>query len=137
MNLHYQTVSEGDKIPSIKKEPVTQLQLIRYAGASGDFNPIHTIPDYAKEAGLDGTIAHGMLTMGMLGQMISGWVGVLPVVKYGVGFKAMTKLGDVLTASGEVTKKYETDDGRFIDCAVQIADEQDEVKVEGKVTIKL
>ncbi|MBT3273369.1 MAG: dehydratase [Spirochaetales bacterium] len=137
MNINFQTVSEGDKIPALKKEPITQLQLVKYAGASGDFNPIHTVPEYAKEAGLDGTIAHGMLVMGMLGQMISGWVGVKPVVKYGVSFRAMTKPGDILTATGEVKKKYEKDGSNFIDCTVRIADEQDEVKVEGKVSVKL
>ena len=136
MTFSYSAIQEGGKIPSVKKAPVTQLQLIRYAGASGDFNQIHTVPQYAKEAGLDGTIAHGMLIMGMLGQMVSGWVGVKPVVKYGVSFKAMTKLGDVLKATGEVTKKYEKDGQKLIDCAVRIADEEGEVKVEGKVTLR-
>ena len=137
MNINFQTVNVGDTIPSVKKDPITQLQLVKYAGASGDFNPIHTIPDYAKEAGLEGTIAHGMLVMGMLGQMVSGWVGVKPVVKYSVSFRAMTNLGDALTATGEVTKKYEKDGERFINCDVSIADEKAEVKVDGKVTIKL
>lgn len=136
MNYSYDAINEGDKIPKVKKDPVTQLQLIRYAGASGDFNPIHTIPDYAKEAGLEGTIAHGMLIMGMLGQMISGWVGVAPVVKYGVSFRAITNIGDVLTATGEVTRKYEKDGEKLADCSVSIADENGEVKVDGKVTLR-
>lgn len=136
MNFSYDAISVGDKIPRVKKAPITQIQLIRYAGASGDFNPIHTVPEYAKEAGLDGTIAHGMLVMGMLGQMVSGWVGITPVVKYGVSFRAMTNLGDVLIATGEVAKKYEKDGQKLIDCNVSIADEQGEVKVDGKVTLK-
>lgn len=136
MFLTYDSISEGDKVPSLKKDPVTQTQLVRYAGASGDFNPIHTVPDYAKEAGLDGTIAHGMLVMGMLGQMISGWVGVKLVTKYGVSFKGMTKPGDILTATGEVTKKYESDGKKLADLSVRIADEEGEVKVEGKVTLR-
>ena len=136
MNLGYDTISVGDKIPSVKKDPITQVQLIRYAGASGDFNPIHTVPAYAKEASLDGTIAHGMLVMGMLGQMISGWVGVKPVVKYGVSFRAMTNLGDVLIATGEIAKKYEKDGQKLVDCTISIADKQGEVKVDGKVTLR-
>ena len=110
MSIKYDSINEGDQLPSITKDPVTQTQLVRYSGASGDFNPIHTVPEYAKEAGLDGTIAHGMLIMGMLGQMISQWVGVAPVRKYGVSFKGMTLPGDVLTASGEVKRKREADD---------------------------
>jgi acyl dehydratase len=136
MNFTYNDINEGDKIPPVKKDPITQIQLIRYAGASGDFNPIHTIPQYAKDAGLNGTIAHGMLVMGMLGQMISGWVGVKPVAKYGVSFRAITNLGDVLTATGEVTKKYEKDGEKLADCNVSIADEKGEVKVDGKVTLR-
>ena len=136
MFLSYNSIAEGDKIPPVKKDRITQVQLVRYAGASGDFNPIHTVEAYAKEAGLDGTIAHGMLIMGMLGQMISGWVGVKPVAKYGVSFKAMTKPGDKLTATGEVARKYESEGKKLADLSVRIADEQGEVKVEGKVTLR-
>ena len=136
MNLSYDAINVGDSIPSVKKDPITQIQLIRYAGASGDFNPIHTVPEYAKEAGLDGTIAHGMLVMGMLGQMISGWVGIKPVVKYSVSFRAMTNLGDALIATGEIAKKYEKDGRKLADCNVRIADDKGEVKVDGKVTLR-
>ena len=69
--LNYDNIAEGFELPSLTKEPITQVQLIKYAGASGDFNQIHTVPEYAKKAGLDGTITHGMLIMGILGQMIS------------------------------------------------------------------
>jgi acyl dehydratase len=136
MEFSHDAINEGDKIPPVKKDPITQIQLVRYSGASGDFNPIHTVPEYAKEAGLNGTIAHGMLVMGMLGQMITGWVGVKPVVKYGVSFRAITNIGDVLTATGEVTKKYEKDGRKLADCNVRIADESGEVKVDGKVTLR-
>ena len=136
MFLNYDSIAVGDPVPPLKKDPITQSRLVRYAGASGDFNPIHTVPEYAREAGLDGTIAHGMLIMGMLGQMVSGWVGVKQVAKYGVSFKGMTRPGDKLTATGEVTKKYESDGVKLADLSVRIADEQGEVKVEGKVTLR-
>ena len=137
MELRFDSISEGDQIPSITKDPITQTQLVRYSGASGDFNPIHTVPEYAREAGLDGTIAHGMLIMGILGQMISAWAGVRAVKKYGVSFKGMTKPGDVLTASGEVKKKYEKEGENLIDCSVKIEDQSGDLKVEGKVTVAL
>ena len=136
MFIDYDSLSAGDAIPALKKEPVTQVQLVKYAGASRDFNPIHTVPEYAKAAGLDGTIAHGMLIMGMLAQMISNWIGVKPVVKYGVSFKAMTKPGDVLTATGEVAKKYVLDGKKMADISVRIADAQGEVKVDGKASLQ-
>jgi acyl dehydratase len=136
MNFNYETINEGDKLPELKKAPITQVQLVRYAGAAGDCNPIHTVPDYAREAGLDGTIAHGMLVMGMLGQLVSDWAGVKNVVKFGVSFKSMTKPGDVLRAKGEIKKKYEKDGAKFADCALQIEDEKGDVKVEGKATVR-
>ena len=136
MFLDYDSIAEGDAIPSLKKKPITQVQLVRYAGAAGDFNPIHLVPSYAMEAGLEGTIAHGMLVMGMLAQMISNWVGVKPVTKYGVSFRAMTKPGNVLTATGEVTKKYTVENKKFLDLNVRIADEKGEVKVDGRATLR-
>ncbi len=132
----FDKINEGDTLPSITNEPITRIQLVKYAGASGDFNPIHTIPEYAKEAGLHDTIAHGMLIMGILGRMISGYAGISAVTKYNVQFKSMTNIGDILTSKGEVKKKYENETGRFIDCKVIVEDQKGEAKLEGKVTIK-
>ena len=63
------TIQIGETINSIKLPPVSRIDLIKYAGASGDFNPIHTIDDEAKSTGLPGVIAHGMWTMGNLGKL--------------------------------------------------------------------
>lgn len=132
----FEEIYEGFELPSLTKEPITKVQLVRYAGASGDFNQIHTVEEYAKEAGLDGVIAHGMLVMGILGQMITNWAGVKNVTKYSVNFKAITKPGDILTAKGSVTRKYETEEGKFVDCKLQVEDQKGEVKVSGKCTVK-
>ncbi len=134
MSVVFDSVNTGDKLPELTKEPVTQLQMIRYAGASGDFNLIHTIEKHAREAGLEGTIAHGMLIMGMLGQMISSWAGIGNVVKYGASFKGMTRPGDILTARGEVTRKVE--EGKLITCKVWMEDQNGDKKIEGKTTIR-
>lgn len=134
--IDFDSLNVGDTLPELTKEPITQLQLIRYAGASGDFNQIHTVEKYAKEAGLDGTIAHGMLVMGMLGQMITNYAGVGNVKKYGVSFKAMTKPGDVLTASAVVKKKYEENGEKLVACKVSIADQTGDVKADGKAILK-
>ena len=134
--LDYDKINEGDELPSLTKEPITQIQLIRYAGASGDFNQIHTIPEYAKEAGLNGTIVHGMLVMGILGQMISSWAGINAVKEYSVSFKAITNIRDVLTAKGVVKRKYQDENGKFVSCKVYVEDQNGEVKVSGKTIIK-
>jgi acyl dehydratase len=136
MSIVFDSINEGDELPCLTKPEITQLQLIKYAGASGDFNPIHTIPDKAREAGLDGTIAHGMLVMGILGQMISDWAGVKNVVKFSVSFKAITRPGDILSAKGTVKRKYEENGKKLLDCAVCVCDAKGEIKVEGKVTVR-
>ncbi|MCC6904242.1 MAG: dehydratase, partial [Anaerolineae bacterium] len=79
-------------------------------GASGDFNPIHTVPEVAQSVGLDGIIAHGMLIMGFAGQMLSDWAGPRSLRRFKVRFNGMTKPGELVICSGKVTKK--TNDGQ-------------------------
>ena len=64
----------GDRFV-LTSEPITTRQLVMYAGASGDFNPIHYDQDYARSAGLGGVIAHGMLTMAIAGRCVTDWAG--------------------------------------------------------------
>ncbi len=134
--LKYEDINEGMELTSLTKEPITQVQLVRYAGASGDFNQIHTVPEYAKEAGLPGTITHGMLIAGILGQMVSNNFAINQIKNYSVNFKAISKPGDILTAKGSVKKRYENENGKLIDCKIFVEDQNGEVKVEGKVTVK-
>jgi acyl dehydratase len=76
----------GQEIGS-KEFLLTRDSLVRYAGASGDFNPIHYRDDFAKSVGLDGVLAHGMLTMGVAVQVVADWVGDAgKIIDYGVRF---------------------------------------------------
>jgi acyl dehydratase len=92
----------GEELEPLVKEPVTRLQLVKYAGASGDFNPIHWDPERAAEMGLGGVIAHGMLSMGFLGQYVAGVAGPEYVRRLNVRFGAMVRPDDVLTCKGTV-----------------------------------
>jgi acyl dehydratase len=84
-------------------ETIDRLQLIRYAGASGDFNPIHWDDAAARSVGLPGVIAHGMLSMGIAARMVAGWAGDPAAIKrLRVRFSAMILPGQTLTARGEV-----------------------------------
>ncbi|MGH3685081.1 MAG: MaoC/PaaZ C-terminal domain-containing protein [Pseudonocardiaceae bacterium] len=67
-------VAEGDELPGLRVR-VTRAGLVRYAGASGDFNPIHWNEREAREVGLPGVIAHGMLTMALAGRLVTTWAG--------------------------------------------------------------
>ncbi len=84
--------------------PVTRLQLIRYAGASGDFNPIHTIDRAAEEAGLPGVIAHGMLTMASAGRLFSPYLDAGFPQRFEARFVGMVLVGDSLTTSARIVE---------------------------------
>ena len=96
---------------------VTRADLVRYAGASGDFNPIHWSDRVATSVGLPGVIAHGMLTMALAGEALAAWLGdPTKIVEYGVNFTNPVLIPDdeegaELVVEGLV--KRQTDDGLF------------------------
>jgi len=104
-------VQVGDALPEVA-DTIERLDLIRYAGASGDFNPIHWSDEIARAVGLPGVIAHGMYSMAVAARMVSGWAGDPAAIKrLKVRFSAMIEPGQTLTAKGEVA---EVDDGRVL-----------------------
>lgn len=109
----------------LQKEEVTHQQLVKYAGASGDFNQIHTVVPYAEEAGLGGVIAHGMLIMGFVGQAIGEWLSTDDLAKFSVRFRAMTKPGEKISVVGRIVDENED---RWI-CEAEAVNEGGEVKV--------
>jgi acyl dehydratase len=129
--VYYEDVQVGDAIPKLVKSPVSQLQLVRYAGASGDFNPLHTDPKFGELAGTGGIIAHGMLIMGFVGQMLSDYVGPTALRKFDVHFKGMTRIDDVITCTGTITEKHEVENEGHITGKVRATDQKGDVKVTG------
>ncbi|MGX1193659.1 MaoC/PaaZ C-terminal domain-containing protein [Metabacillus sp. SLBN-84] len=122
----------GAKIGSITLPPVDRLTLIKYAGASGDYNPIHTIDEEAEKAGLPGIIAHGMWTMGSLGKLFSPYLGEWFMEDYSVRFKGMVFLGDVLTLEA-AAEEMNGDTASFL---VSARNQNGEEVVSGKVRMK-
>lgn len=133
--LTFSELEVKKEIHRIRKDPVTQMQLVRYAGASGDFNPIHNDRDFAQEQGLDGTIAHGMLIMGMLGQLLTEISDPSFVKNLEVKFANMTKPGESLELSASVKKLEESNDGNFAIVAVQASGPEGDVKAKGEAKI--
>jgi acyl dehydratase len=136
MSIKFDDFNVKDEIPSLDKGTVTHNQIIRYAGASGDFNPIHNDPEFAKSVGLDGTIAHGMLIMGLVGHLVSDWAGVDRVKGFKVAFKAMTLPGEKIICKGKVKKKKEENGEKLIILAVTAENDSGEVKVSGDAVIR-
>jgi acyl dehydratase len=106
-------VAAGQELAPLVKPPITQEQLRRYAEASGDFNPIHLDEQAAHRVGLDGVIAHGMLSMAFLGQFVNQQIAGIPgarLERLRVRFMDMVRLGDTLTCHGVVKSKTIDDD---------------------------
>lgn len=101
-------IDVGETLQPIRLKPVSRLDLIKYAGASGDFNPIHTVDEEAQNAGLPGIIAHGMWTMGNLAKLFTPYFDQGFIQNYMIRFKGMVFLGDIISLKATLIKK-ETD----------------------------
>ncbi|MFE4706928.1 MaoC/PaaZ C-terminal domain-containing protein [Peribacillus simplex] len=122
----------GYQFEPINKEEITHTQLVRYAGASGDFNQIHTVVPYAVEAGLGGVIGHGMLIMGFVGQAIGQWFPIDNLAKFSVRFMAMNIPGERISVVGRIVDETEE---RWI-CEAKALNEDGEVKVSAAFEVK-
>lgn len=98
------TLKVGDTHEAVVIEKVNRSHIVKYAGASGDFNPLHHDDTAAQGmAGYPSVFAHGMLSMGLTGRMLTDWLGPVALKKYGVRFTKQVWPGDTLTAKAEVT----------------------------------
>lgn len=128
--LYFQNIHIGDDIPALVKKPVSKVQLVRYAGASGDFNPLHTDPEVGKAVGI-GQIAHGMLIMGFVGEAVTNWVPKKYLRKLSVRFAGMTRPDDVITVTGKVTDKKQENGRNVFRGEVLAKNQKDEVVISG------
>ena len=98
-------LAAGQTFETVVVEDLKRTQIVQYAGASGDYNPLHTDEIYAtKIAGYPSVFAHGMLTMGLTGQAIAGLVGTESLLRFGVRFTAQVWPGDTLTVRSSVVR---------------------------------
>ncbi|MCB5907949.1 MaoC family dehydratase [Streptomyces pinistramenti] len=116
--ISYDDVEVGTELPA-QSFPVSRATLVRYAGASGDFNPIHWNEKFAKEVGLPDVIAHGMFTMAEAARVVTDWAGdPAAVTEYGVRFTKPVVVpndgtGALIEVSGKVAAKLD-DDARTV-----------------------
>ena len=131
-------VKVGDKKELRLVEDLSRTQIVQYAGASGDYNPLHTDDLFTKEvAGYPTVFAHGMLTMGMTGRVLTDWFGVEALKKYGVRFVKQVFPGDTLTTTAEVT--YVRDEGgeKVADVSVTTVNQDGDAVLTGAATVRL
>jgi acyl dehydratase len=117
---------------------LTRTQIVQYAGASGDYNPLHSDEVFAKEVGGYPTVfAHGMLSMGMTGRMLTDWVGDGRLTAFGVRFVSQVWPGDTLTAKATVEAIREEGGERLVDLALSTVNQDGREVVSGRATARL
>jgi acyl dehydratase len=124
--VRFDAVNVGDVAPPLVVENLTRTHFVRYAGASGDFNPMHHDDTVATKVGNPSVFGHGMLTAGFMARVLKDWFGPEALRRFQVRFAKQVWPGDTLTCSATVTAKH--DDERLVDVDCQVTN-QDGVEV--------
>jgi acyl dehydratase len=138
MSVSAADIKVGETRERVVVDDLKRTRIVQYAGASGDFNPLHTDDRFAVEAaGYPGVFAHGMLTMGMTGRVLTDWVGPEALLRYGVRFKAQVWPGDTLTATVTVGSIEETPSGPVAHFFLRTVNQYDVEVVTGTAAARL
>ncbi|WP_339262922.1 MaoC/PaaZ C-terminal domain-containing protein [Lysinibacillus sp. FSL K6-3209] len=136
--LQFKELQQGQKLEPLVKPAVTKVQLVKYAGASGDFNPLHTDDAFAQSIGMPGVIAHGMLVMGFLGQYVMELAGTsATLTNFNMRFGAMTRPGDEITCLAIVKKIYQEQAKQFVDLDLYAEKAPGKIVGFGEATLQL
>ena len=122
----------GNEIPEVIIEPLQQQDLIKYAKASGDYNPIHLDKNFANNIGLDNVIVHGMLIMAHLGKSIANSMTIPYLKHFSVQFSSITTLGEKLICSGQVIKIEKDKEKKIISLNLKVLNLSNDVKILGR-----
>jgi acyl dehydratase len=131
--LYFEDVAEGDQAP-VRSHTLTRTDLVMYAGASGDFNPMHHDEVKARAAGQPSVFGHGMFSMGLLGSAITDYVGPGNVRRFQVRFAKQTWPDEELRTAVVVTGKRNVDGDHLVDFDVRLHNAAGEEKVVGEAT---
>lgn len=114
-------LAHGDELPTSRFGPLTRSHIVRYAGAGGDFNPIHHDEEFARAAGMPGVFGTGLLHGGILAQRLTDWVGLANIRSFRIRFTGQVWPGDVLTFAGRVTGVREAGGQQLADVELDVA----------------
>ena len=138
MTLKASELKIGDSYQEEICNNLSRTQIVMYAGTSGDYNPLHSDEILTTEiAGYPSVFAHGMLTMGMTGKMLTNYVGDGQLTYYGVRFTSQVWPGDTLTAKATVTDIREEDGQQVADLEVSTTNEEGTEVIKGKASARL
>ncbi|MCH8280523.1 MAG: dehydratase [Chloroflexi bacterium] len=135
--VYWEDITEGMEMPPLVKHPTTQ-QLVKYAGASGDYYQIHYDKDFAQGNGLDGVILHGALKNAFLGQFMTDWMGPLGTLKkLSCQYRGMDSPDRPISAKGTVTRKYQEQGQNMVDCDIWLENSEGQKTTPGSATVAL
>lgn len=125
----------GEKLShkQLKVKYIQPVDLVQYAGASGDFNPVHTVPEVAQKSGHPQPIAHGMYVMGLVSKALEAWYPEGKLAKFQVRFLSPTYSGEELIVTETMITKTELDD---LHGTIQVTDAHQQVKLNGSFELK-
>ncbi len=135
--LYFEAIHVGDELPALAKAPVDRVQLVRYAGASGDFNPVHVDDVYARQVGLPSVYAPGMLVMGFLAQLVSDWARGAQLRQYSVRFIKMIWPGDTVVCKGRVTDRFGETGRYFAEIELWAENQKGELVLKGHSQVQV
>lgn len=136
--LKLSDIRQGDSLPSVVKH-ITQREINQYAEASGDFNPIHVDEAFAAQTPLGGTIAHGMLILAYMSEMMTEAFGNnwLEGGKLSVRFKAPARPQDTITTSGKIDSIENKEGVTYVNCSLESCNQKGETVISGGAVVKL
>lgn len=134
--LYFEDVTAGDQAP-VRSHVLTRTDLVAYAGASGDFNPMHHDEVLATAAGQPSVFGHGMFSMGLLGSALTDYVGVGNVQRFQVRFAKQTWPAETLETRIVVTGTRQEDGQHLADLDIRLLNADGEEKVVGQATALL
>ena len=135
--LYFDAVRVGEELPPLTKPPLDRVQLARYAGASGDYNPVHVDELAARAAGMPSVYAPGMLVMGLLGQLLTDWARGAQVRRYGVKFVKIVWPGDTVICKGRVTDRWGEGGRYFAEMDLWAENQKGELVLKGQAALQL
>ena len=135
--VYFEDIKVGDEVPTLVKKP-SPRQLVKWAGASGDYYEIHYDKDFALGNNLSGIIVHGWLHLSFLGQMMTDWIGEEgTLTKLGGSYRGMLVPREDLFCKGKITKKYADNGKNYVEAEIWVENPRGEKTTPGSATVTL
>ena len=135
--IYFEDVEEGAEVPTLEKNPTTQ-QLVKYAGASGDYYQIHYDLNFAKANNLPDVILHGALKNAFLGQIVTDWMGEEGTLrKLSVQYRGMDVPGTPIYGKGVVKRKFTENGENLVECEIWLENHEGQKTTPGTAVVAL